>query len=84
MRVNDSDQHDSDQRDMTKEQRLLMDAFKKEQSDFLKHGDLNDGQFDRISELGYGSGGVVLKVRHKPTGIIMARKVSENKRVPIV
>lgn len=29
-----------------------------------------------MSDLGFGNGGVVMKVKHKPSGIIMARKVT--------
>ena len=38
-------------------------------------GTLNEGQLARLDELGHGNGGIVLKVEHKPSGIIMARKV---------
>lgn len=36
--------------------------------------DLSDDSFEEICRLGEGAGGGVHKVRHKPTGIIMARK----------
>lgn len=36
--------------------------------------DLSDEVFDEIDRLGEGAGGGVHKVRHKPTGMIMARK----------
>lgn len=42
----------------------------------LQIGDLSGDDLEKISELGYGNGGVVMKVRHKPSAIIMARKVS--------
>lgn len=38
-------------------------------------GELKDDDFERISELGAGNGGVVTKVQHKPSGLVMARKV---------
>ena len=38
-------------------------------------GELKDEDFDPICELGAGNGGVVNKVRHKPSGLVMARKV---------
>ena len=38
-------------------------------------GELRDEDLIRIQELGAGNGGVVLKVSHKPTGLVMARKV---------
>ena len=34
-----------------------------------------DEDFEKIGELGSGNGGVVSKVRHLKSGIIMARKV---------
>ena len=48
-----------------------------EKAAVLKYGELKDGQFVRLDELGHGNGGVVLKVVHNPTGIIMARKVPD-------
>lgn len=49
-------------------------------TDFMKRkqmlGDhLADEDFEKISELGAGNGGVVHCVKHKPTGIIMAKKM---------
>ncbi|XP_028411798.1 dual specificity mitogen-activated protein kinase kinase 1-like [Dendronephthya gigantea] len=40
-----------------------------------KIGDLNTDDFEKLDELGAGNGGVVTKVLHKPTGLIMARKL---------
>ncbi len=40
-------------------------------------GELTDDDFDKLGELGAGNGGVVTKVRHRPSGLIMARKVLE-------
>lgn len=40
-----------------------------------KIGELNGEELEKIGELGYGNGGVVMKVRHKLSGIIMARKL---------
>lgn len=42
-------------------------------------GELTDDDFDKLGELGAGNGGVVTKVRHRPSGLIMARKVLEKK-----
>ena len=41
-----------------------------------KVGELNSDDLEKLGELGYGNGGVVNKVLHKPTNQIMARKVS--------
>ncbi|XP_066248631.1 dual specificity mitogen-activated protein kinase kinase dSOR1 [Euwallacea similis] len=38
-------------------------------------GELSDDDFEKLGELGSGNGGVVNKVRHKSTGLIMARKL---------
>ena len=43
--------------------------------DKQKVGELKDEDFENLGELGSGNGGVVTKVRHKPSGIIMARKM---------
>ena len=40
-----------------------------------KVGELSDDDFDKLGELGAGNGGVVTRVRHIPSGLIMARKV---------
>ena len=41
----------------------------------LLGSEMNDEDFEKIHELGAGNGGVVSKVRHLKSGIIMARKV---------
>lgn len=46
-----------------------------------KVGELNDDDFEKLGELGAGNGGVVAKVLHKPSGLIMARKVSIQKNI---
>lgn len=38
-------------------------------------GDLKDDDFEYQGDLGTGNGGVVTKVLHKPSGLVMARKV---------
>ncbi|CAD7087065.1 unnamed protein product [Hermetia illucens] len=40
-----------------------------------KIGELSDEDLEKLGELGSGNGGVVMKVRHIPTGLIMARKL---------
>ena len=40
-----------------------------------KVGELDDVDFEKLGDLGAGNGGVVAKVLHRPTGLIMARKV---------
>ncbi|XP_065332997.1 dual specificity mitogen-activated protein kinase kinase dSOR1 [Cloeon dipterum] len=59
--------------EMDETQRQRMDLFLKEKQK-IRH-ELVDEDFEKLGELGAGNGGVVLKVRHKPTGLIMARKL---------
>ena len=53
-------------------QRKRLEAFLDEKRKVVE---LNADDFEKIAELGAGNGGVVTKVLHKPTGLIMARKV---------
>jgi len=41
--------------------------------------ELCDEDFEKLGELGSGNGGVVTKVLHRTTGLIMARKVTKRK-----
>ena len=61
--------------DLNEEQRENMTKFLEDKRKIIQHGELKEGDFVRLTELGYGNGGVVLKVEHKPSHIIMARKV---------
>lgn len=54
-----------------------MKSFLDEKRKIIAQGELKEHHFVKLAEIGYGNGGVVVKVEHKPTGIIMARKVSE-------
>ena len=60
---------------LTEEQKVNMFQVLEEKEKIVEQGEMKEQQFVRIAELGFGNGGVVLKVEHKPTGIIMARKV---------
>lgn len=44
--------------------------------------EFSDDVFEELSRLGEGAGGAVHKVRHKPTGIIMARKTVTTLEAP--
>lgn len=57
------------------EQKSNMVSFLTEKRKIVEQGEMKEQHFVRMAELGFGNGGVVLKVEHKPTGIIMARKV---------
>lgn len=62
--------------ELDEQQRKRLEAFLTQKQ---KVGELKDDDFEKISELGAGNGGVVFKVSHKPSGLIMARKVSGSK-----
>lgn len=58
--------------DLDEQQRKRLEAFLTQKAQV---GELKDEDFDPICELGAGNGGVVNKVRHKPSSLVMARKV---------
>lgn len=58
--------------ELDEQQKKRLEAFLTQKA---KVGELKDDDFERISELGAGNGGVVTKVQHRPSGLIMARKV---------
>ncbi len=64
--------------DLKDEEKTNMAAFFDEKRKIAEQGEMKEQHFVRKAELGFGNGGVVLKVEHKPTGIIMARKVCES------
>ena len=59
--------------DIDDQQRERLELFLTQKQ---KVGELVEEDFEKLGELGAGNGGVVTKVRHKPTALIMARKVS--------
>ena len=61
--------------DITDEQRTRMNEFFNQKA--LLGGQMCPDDFDTIDDLGCGNSGVVTKVRHKESGIIMARKVTD-------
>uniref|UniRef100_A0AAY4EVI0 Dual specificity mitogen-activated protein kinase kinase 2 n=1 Tax=Denticeps clupeoides TaxID=299321 RepID=A0AAY4EVI0_9TELE len=58
--------------DLDEQQKKRLEAFLTQRE---KVGELKDEDFHRICELGAGNGGVVNKVCHKPSGLVMARKL---------
>ncbi|XP_064184628.1 dual specificity mitogen-activated protein kinase kinase 2b isoform X2 [Anguilla rostrata] len=58
--------------DLDDQQKKRLEAFLTQKA---KVGELKDDDFHRICELGAGNGGVVNKVRHKPSSLVMARKL---------
>lgn len=58
--------------EMGEEQRKRLESFLGQKE---KVGELCDEDFEKLGELGAGNGGVVMKVRHKKYGLIMARKL---------
>ncbi|NXC91496.1 MP2K2 kinase, partial [Cercotrichas coryphoeus] len=65
--------------ELDEQQKKRLEAFLTQKA---KVGELKDDDFERISELGAGNGGVVTKVQHKPSGLIMARKVTRDWDLP--
>ena len=62
-----------DVEDMEEQQRRRLKQFLEQK---VMVGDLTtEEQLEKLGDLGAGNGGVVTKVRHRPTGITMARKV---------
>uniref|UniRef100_A0A672IYS5 Dual specificity mitogen-activated protein kinase kinase 2 n=1 Tax=Salarias fasciatus TaxID=181472 RepID=A0A672IYS5_SALFA len=58
--------------DLDEQQRKRLEAFLTQKAQV---GELKEEDFDPICELGAGNGGVVNKVSHKPSGLVMARKL---------
>lgn len=58
--------------EMDDQQRKRLEAFLTQKQ---KVGELVSEDFENLGELGAGNGGVVTKVRHRPSGLIMARKL---------
>uniref|UniRef100_A0A8C9VB97 Dual specificity mitogen-activated protein kinase kinase 1 n=1 Tax=Scleropages formosus TaxID=113540 RepID=A0A8C9VB97_SCLFO len=58
--------------ELDEQQRKRLEAFLTQKQ---KVGELKDDDFEKICELGAGNGGVVFKVLHRPSGLIMARKL---------
>ena len=63
--------------DLDNLQRKRLEEFLNEKR---KIGELMADDFEKINDLGAGNGGVVTKVLHKPSGLIMARKVPKSTR----
>lgn len=61
--------------ELSEEQLANMSLVLEQKREILRHGELRESHFARLAELGYGNGGVVLKVEHKPSKLTMARKV---------
>lgn len=58
--------------DMDDNQRKKMEFFLCQKE---KIGELSEDDFQKLGELGSGNGGVVMKVLHLSSGLIMARKL---------
>ncbi|XP_061531924.1 dual specificity mitogen-activated protein kinase kinase 1 [Phycodurus eques] len=58
--------------ELDEQQRKRLEAFLTQKQ---KVGELKDDDFEKICELGAGNGGVVFQVSHRPSGLIMARKL---------
>jgi serine/threonine protein kinase len=58
--------------ELDEQQRKRLETFLSQKQ---KVGELNADDFDNLGDLGAGNGGVVTKVMHRPSGLIMARKL---------
>lgn len=52
-----------------------MEEFLRRKRTVAEAGSWKENDFIKLEELGFGNGGMVLKVKHRETGIVMARKV---------
>lgn len=59
-----------------------MEEFVRRKRTVVEAGSLKEEDFAKLDELGSGNGGIVYKVRHRATGIVMARKVRPHHRWP--
>lgn len=53
-----------------------MEEFLRRKRSLAEAGSWKENDFIKLEELGFGNGGIVLKVKHRVTEIVMARKVS--------
>ncbi|XP_041465028.1 dual specificity mitogen-activated protein kinase kinase 1-like isoform X2 [Lytechinus variegatus] len=61
--------------DLNGPQRKRLEEFLTNKKKVMEIGELTNDQFDVLKELGAGNGGVVTKVKHKASSMIMARKL---------
>ena len=59
--------------DVNEDQKTRLEEFLRDKQKI--GSEIKDGDFERMEELGAGNGGVVMKMKHIPTNLIMARKV---------
>ena len=64
-----------DELEMDDVQRTRLESFLTMKATVLALGELAGDDLEKLEELGAGNGGVVTKVRHRPSKFIMARKV---------
>lgn len=58
---------------VTEDQKSRLEEFLRDKQKI--QGEIKDEDFERMVELGAGNGGVVMQVKHKPTNLVMARKL---------
>ncbi|XP_066928866.1 dual specificity mitogen-activated protein kinase kinase 2-like [Clytia hemisphaerica] len=59
--------------DVNEDQKSRLEEFLRDKQKI--GSEIKDGDFERMEELGAGNGGVVMKMKHIPTNLIMARKL---------
>uniref|UniRef100_A0AC35GMQ5 Protein kinase domain-containing protein n=1 Tax=Panagrolaimus sp. PS1159 TaxID=55785 RepID=A0AC35GMQ5_9BILA len=52
-----------------------LQTFLTQKEQLFERGELCEDELERVSELGHGNGGVVHKMKHKKSGLVMARKL---------
>lgn len=68
--------------DVNEDQRNRLEEFLRDKQTIGT--EMREADFERLEDLGAGNGGVVLKMRHKPTNLIMARKLIRLEMRPAV
>lgn len=68
------------------QQQICLEKFRlsKQNVGALDSAEQFSNNFDQMEELGAGNGGVVTKIKHKPSGTIMARKMIRLEIKPVI
>jgi mitogen-activated protein kinase kinase 1 len=61
--------------ELSDDQIKALKNFLTQKEQIFERGELAEEELERVSELGHGNGGVVHKMRHKKSGLVMARKL---------
>uniref|UniRef100_A0AC34F5J1 Protein kinase domain-containing protein n=1 Tax=Panagrolaimus sp. ES5 TaxID=591445 RepID=A0AC34F5J1_9BILA len=61
--------------ELSGDQIKALQTFLTQKEQLFERGELCEDELERVSELGHGNGGVVHKMKHKKSGLVMARKL---------